>query len=376
MTTEITILIILGIFVLILLIYIAFFKNNELSETKQDDTGLKLILQQLNEVNRTVDQKLTDVSNTLDKKMDRSSDIVQKSLEHQMSESQKQYSDSQRIIQEITRELVEVKEGNKQVRSFADQLQSLQDILKNPKQRGILGEYYLETLLKNIMPPGSFEMQYKLGKNDDGNDLIPDAVVFIREKIIPVDSKFSLENYNRITETSDLLEKTRLEKLFVNDLKSRITETSKYVRPDLGTMDFAFMFIPHEAIYYDLLINKIGGIADDNENLIQRAAGKYRVIIVSPTSFLAYLQTVLQGLKALQIEEKATEIMKHVGELGRHIKSYEEYHGKLGNNLNTVVNQYNLSSRELKKIDKDVLRITGESAGIEIELLDKPDRED
>jgi DNA recombination protein RmuC len=172
------------------------------------------------------------------------------------------------------------------------------------------------------------------------------------------------------------LEKTRLEKLFVNDLKSRITETSKYVRPDLGTMDFAFMFIPHEAIYYDLLINKIGGIADDNENLIQRAAGKYRVIIVSPTSFLAYLQTVLQGLKALQIEEKATEIMKHVGELGRHIKSYEEYHGKLGNNLNTVVNQYNLSSRELKKIDKDVLRITGESAGIEIELLDKPDRED
>ncbi len=376
MTTEITILIILGIFVLILLIYIAFFKNNELPETKQDDTGLKLILQQLNEVNRTVDQKLTDVSNTLDKKMDRSSDIVQKSLEHQMSESQKQYSDSQRIIQEITRELVEVKEGNKQVRSFADQLQSLQDILKNPKQRGILGEYYLETLLKNIMPPGSFEMQYKLGKNDDGNDLIPDAVVFIREKIIPIDSKFSLENYNRITETSDLLEKARLEKLFVNDLKSRITETAKYVRPDLGTMDFAFMFIPHEAIYYDLLINKIGGIADDNENLIQRAAGKYRVIIVSPTSFLAYLQTVLQGLKALQIEEKATEIMKHVGELGRHIKSYEEYHGKLGNNLNTVVNQYNLSSRELKKIDKDVLRITGESAGIEIELLDKPDRED
>ncbi len=376
MTTEITILIILGIFVLILLIYIAFFKNNELPETKQDDTGLKLILQQLNEVNRTVDQKLTDVSNTLDKKMDRSSDIVQKSLEHQMSESQKQYSDSQRIIQEITRELVEVKEGNKQVRSFADQLQSLQDILKNPKQRGILGEYYLETLLKNIMPPGSFEMQYKLGKNDDGNDLIPDAVVFIREKIIPIDSKFSLENYNRITETSDLLEKARLEKLFVNDLKSRITETAKYIHADLGTIDFAFMFIPHEAIYYDLLINKIGGIADDNENLIQRAAGKYRVIIVSPTSFLAYLQTVLQGLKALQIEEKATEIMKHVGELGRHIKSYEEYHGKLGNNLNTVVNQYNLSSRELKKIDKDVLRITGESAGIEIELLDKPDRED
>jgi len=367
MNTEITLLILLGVIILALLVYISFFKKS--AEIKQDDTGLKLILQQLNEVSRTVDQKLAEVGKTMDTKMSHSSDMVQKSLETQFSESQK-------LIRDITRELGEVKEGNKQVRSFADQLQSLQDILKNPKQRGILGEYYLETLLKNILPPGSFQMQYKLGRDDNGNDLIPDAVVMVRDKIIPIDSKFSLENYNRITETSDPLEKVRLEKLFVNDLKNRITETAKYIRPELGTMDFAFMFIPHEAIYYDLLVNKIGAITEDTDNLIQRAAGKYKVIIVSPTSFLAYLQTVLQGLKALQIEERAVEIMKHVGQLGQHIKSYEEYHGKLGNNLTTVVNQYNLSAKELKKIDKDVLRITGESVGIEVELLEKPDREE
>ena len=208
------------------------------------------------------------------------------------------------------------KETNKQVISFADQLQNLQDILKNPKQRGILGEYYLETLLKNVLTPAQYKMQYAFGHGE-----IVDAVVFVKDKIIPIDSKFSLENYNRLIETKEHTEKERLEKLFVNDLKLRITETSKYIRPSEGTMDFAFMFIPHEAIYYDLLINKIGALTEDTENLIQRAAGKYKVIIVSPTSFLAYLQTVLQGLKAMQIEETAKDIIKNVENLSRHIIS-------------------------------------------------------
>ena len=162
----------------------------------------------------------------------------------------------------------------------------------------------------------------------------------------------------------------------MNDLKNRIVETAKYVRPEDGTMDFAFMFIPHEAIYYDLLVNKIGVVTEDSENLIQRAASKYKVIIVSPTSFLAYLQTVLQGLRALHIEETAKDIMKRVEELGKHLKGYEEYHNKLGNALGTVVNQYTLSGKELKKVDKDVLRITGVSSEIEPLLLEKLDREE
>ena len=122
-----------------------------------------------------------------------------------------------------------------------------------------------------------------------------------------------------------------------------------------------------------MLVNKIGAITEDTDNLIQRAANKFKVIIVSPTSFLAYLQTVLQGLKAMQIEETAKDIVQRVGELGKHLKAYEDYHNKLGNNLATVVNQYVFSSKELKKVDKDVLRITGTAAGLDPVLVEKPE---
>ena len=359
---EIIIIILLAL-VLLFVAYVAFFKQAEAPQ-KQDDTGLKLILQQLNEVNRTVDKKLHDVAQTMDAKMHQSSTLMQSSLATQFGESQK-------LIQDITRELTEVKETGKQVMSFADQLQSLQEILKNPKQRGVLGEYYLETLLKNVLPPGSYQMQYGFGNGE-----IVDAVVFVKDKIIPIDSKFSLENYNKMVEMTDQVEKGRLETQFVNDLKNRISETAKYIRPSENTMDFAFMFIPHEAIYYDLLTNKVGALREESENLIQRAASKYKVIIVSPTSFLAYLQTVLQGLKAMQIEETAKDIIKRVDELGKHLKGYEDFHNKLGNTLATTVNHYTASGKELKKIDKDVMRITG--TGIELELIDvaKPDRDE
>lgn len=286
--------------------------------------------------------------------------LIQKQME---SLNRNVHENIKEIIEKVTR----VDETGKQMAGFADQLQSLQDILKNPKQRGVLGEYYLETLLKNVLPPGSFQMQYPF---QDGT--IVDAAVFVKDKIIPVDSKFSLENYNRIVEEKDPLERERLEKLFVADLKNRIVETAKYIQPGQGTMDFAFMFIPHEAIYYDLLINRIGALKEDSETLIQRAASKYHVLIVSPTSFLAYLQTVLQGLNALHIEEKAVEIIKRVEELGRHLKSYEEYYGKLGNALSTTVNHYNAGYKELGKVDKDVLRITGQKIGLETLTLDKP----
>lgn len=329
--------------------------NNKKSEV---DTEPFLILQD------TVENQLDRFARTIDERMHRSSTELNQALRHQGT-------DTQRLIADITRELTEVKESNKQVFSITEQLQNLQDILKNPKQRGILGEYYLETLLKNVMPPGSYQMQYGF---PDGT--IVDAVVFVKDKIIPIDSKFSLENYNRISETDDRGEKERYEKIFVNDLKLRITETAKYIQPEQNTMDFAFMFIPHEAIYYDLIINKIGLVTEDTENLIQRAASKYKVIIVSPTSFLAYLQTVLQGLKAMQIEESAKDIVKRVGELGKHLKSYEEYHNKLGATLGTTLNHYNNASKELRKVDKDVFKISGEAVGIDPMLLDKPSFEE
>ncbi len=328
--------------------YFIFGRKRE--EVKKDDTGLNLILTQINELSRTVDNKIGQ-----------SQREVNESLKFHSSESNK-------IIRDVTERLTRLDETNKQVISFADQLQSLENILKNPKQRGILGEYYLETVLKNVLPPGSYQMQYEFP-----DKTIVDAVVFVKDKIIPIDSKFSLENYNKMVEERDGAEKKKLETIFVNDLKNRIVETGKYIQPTKGTTDFAFMFIPHEAIYYDLLTNKVGASAtEENENLIQRAAGKYKVIITSPTSFLAYLQTVLQGLKALQIEESAKEIIKKVEDLGKHLKSYDEYHNKLGNALGTVVNHYNASNKELKKIDKDVLRIAGSSPELSLLEVEKP----
>lgn len=352
-------------------VYIMLRKRTE-AAPKSDDTAMKLLLEQMNELNRTVDKKMGETSRT-----------ITDSMRDQRNESQKAAGESQRLVDKFLREITamtekvtRVEETGKQMVGFADQLQNLQDILKNPKQRGVLGEYYLEALLKNVLPPGSYEMQYKLGRDDSGADLIVDAIVRVKDKIIPVDSKFSLENYNRLAEEKNDAEKARLEKLFVNDLKNRIVETSKYIRPGEGTMEFAFMFIPHEAIYYDLLVNKVGAVTEETDNLIQRAANKYKVIIVSPTSFLAYLQTVLQGLKAMQIEETAKDIIQRVGELGKHLKTYEEYHNKLGNNLATVVNQYMYSSKELKKVDKDVLRITGTAVGLEPVAVEKPELED
>lgn len=352
--------ILLGILVLVVigniaLVYLLWQRSKAATPDPKDNQGFLMLQSHIQELTRTLDSRVAD-----------SSRQVNETVRVQLGESAK-------LIREVTEGLTKLDETNRQVVGFADQLQSLQDILKNPKQRGILGEYYLETLLKNVLPPGSFEMQYQLGKDEDGSDLIPDAVVFVKDKIIPVDSKFSLENYNKLVEAKEPAEKDRLEKLFVNDLKNRITETSKYIQPSKGTMEFAFMFIPHEAIYYDLLINKVGALkTEDTENLIQRAASKYKVIIVSPTSFLAYLQTVLQGLKAMQIEETASQIIGKVSDLGKHLKAYEEYYSKLGNSLSTTINHYNAAGKELRKIDKDVLKIAGAAPGLEIQQLEKP----
>lgn len=362
MTSIELILLLLLATILGVLVYVFFIKKEE----KKDDSGSMLMLQQqLEEMRKTVDARLGENTKQM-----------QAGSLAQFKESRELIKDINREVNEQLRSVVkgvtEVGESSKQVFAVADQLKELQNILKNPKQRGILGEYYLETVLQNVLPPESYAMQYQLGEDGEGSKLIPDAVVFVKGKVIPIDSKFSLENYNRMAETDEPTEKARLGKLFLNDLKLRITETSKYIRPTDGTTDFAFMFIPHEGIYYDLLANPAA--FGSEENLIQRAAGTYKVIIVSPTSFLAYLQTVLQGLKALSIEEKAQDIIKNVEKLGVHIAKYEDYYQKLGNNLGTVVNHYNAGYKELNKIDKDITRITGEGVGVDVLELEKPIR--
>jgi DNA recombination protein RmuC len=351
--------IVLAVVVVGLFVYILLSKKN----ANTSDSAL-LIKQDLNQLNQSITLLKDGLQNQLTDRLDKNEASMKDSM-------YKQFTASSKLITEVTEKLTKLDETNKRVVDVASELKILQNVLQNPKQRGVLGEYYLETLLQNVLPPDRFQMQYKF---KDGETV--DAVIFLeKNKILPIDSKFSLENYNRLINESDKNQKDALIKLFKTDLKSRIDETAKYIRPSEKTMDFAFMFIPSEAIYYELLITKVGSTGTSSRDLIEYAFRDKHVIIVSPTSFMAYLQTVMQGLRSLQIEEQAKDIYIRVGLLGKHISGFEQYMQKLGNSLGATVNHYNHAHNELKKIDKNIIKISDSKATVEPILLDKPDQE-
>jgi len=342
-------------------------KNNDvfLMLQNQLNDSLKLTREQIDSSSKMNREQVELLRKTFDDKLEGSNKTVHGHLEKSIS-----------TIKEISTQLESLKGTNKQILDLSGQIKGLEDILKNPKQRGILGEYFLESLLKNLFSPDQYQMQYKIGHDEKTDqDLIVDAAVFLGKLIIPVDSKFSLENYNKLVEAKDPVIIVELEKKLKNDLQLRIDETSKYIRPELNTTDFAFMFISAEGIYHDLLINKVGVLNVNSVNLIEYAFKKH-VMIVSPTSFFAYLQTVLQGLRAMKMEESVSKVIKNVEQLGKHLTSYDEYMKKLGNNLNTTVNGYNSAYKEFKKVDKDVLRITGDGGEIEVLEIDKTNVEE
>ena len=349
--------------IVIQIVMIFYLTSNK--KPKQDDQATNLLKADITKLSDDVTKLREGLSDKLSDRLDKNQDMMLQSI-------QKQFAQSSKIIADVSANLTEIKESNKQVVSVTDELKTLQNILQNPKQRGVLGEYYLQTVLENVLPPERFGMQYKF-KNGD----IVDAVIFLdKNKILPVDSKFSLENYNRLVEEKDKAKREKLAAAFKADLKARIDETSKYIKPNENTMDHAFMFIPSEAIYYDLLANKVGATDVSARDLIEYAFREKQVIIVSPTTFLAYLQTVIQGLRSLEIEEKAKDIQKRVGELGRHINVYEGYMHKLGKSLGTTVNHYNAAHKELGKIDKDVVKIADSNPAVEPLLVDKPTNDD
>jgi DNA recombination protein RmuC len=319
----------IALFIVVLLMFVAIAWRlwKPPQAKKEDNNSLLLIQNQINELARTLHTGL-DTSN--------------KTALTQAGENTK-------IIREITSEITKVTEGQKQITALNDQLKNLNDILKNTKQRGILGEYFLETVLKNVLSPGTYQLQYPFADNSK-----VDAVIFYQERVIPIDSKFSLENYNRLATAVNDEERKRYEDALKSDLKTRIEETSKYIKPAENTVDFAFMFIPSEALYYDLLVNKVGTTGD--RDLIQYAAEK-RVYPVSPTTFYVYLQMVLQGLRQEKINNSAQQIIKNIGELQRHLERYEEYFEKIGTHLGTTTNAYTTAAKEFGKIDKDILKI-------------------
>ncbi|HET8884439.1 MAG TPA: DNA recombination protein RmuC [Candidatus Saccharimonadales bacterium] len=345
--------------VIIGFVVIIFVLNQRLRELKSS-SAVELMKTDVTELSRNIALLQQNVGDRLE----RSNAAMQTSMQQQLGQSAK-------LVADVTQRLAKLDETNRRVVDVADELKTLQNVLQNPKQRGVFGEYYLESVLDNILPPKNFQMQYKFTDGD-----IVDAVVFLEKgQILPIDSKFSLENYNRMVGESDKAKRAQLLASVRNDLKARIDETSKYIRPNENTMDFAFMFIPSESLYYDLLIGDVGS-GSSARDLIEYAFRDKKVIIVSPTSFMAYLQTVLQGLRSLQIEQQAKEIQVRVGQLGRHLSAYDSFMQKLGNSLGTTVGHFNTAHKELKKIDKDVVKIAGTTPSVEPLLIDKPQRDE
>ena len=284
------------------------------------------------------------------------------------STMQKQFADSNKIIKDVTNELAKIKGTNEQVLSFANQMKSLEKILGNQKQRGIFGEIQLENLLSNVLPPEIFQMQYSFRNGD-----MVDAIIKVNDNIIPIDAKFSLDNYNRMIESSDENEIKLLEKKFKEDIKSRIDETAKYIKPQEKTLDYAFMFIPADGLYQDLLNSRVGSLKINSNELVSYAYLK-KVMIVSPMSLFPMLQITMKALNNLKFEKEIDTVIKNVRNLSNHLASYQLYHDKLGNTLKTVVNHYNKSSDEFGKIDKDISRISNGKIklNLENEIVEKP----
>jgi DNA recombination protein RmuC len=312
--------------------------------------------------------------NELTKSMNSLRDGVQNQLTEQLGTSNKQmqaqFAASAKIIADVTQKLTELDKTNQSVGNVAAELKTLQNVLQNPKQRGVLGEYYLEQILKNMLPPGTYKLQYKMGLG-----MTVDAVVMLEDKILPIDSKFSLENYNRLVEAK-AEDRPALEKAFKEDLKRRIDETAKYINPGKGTLDQAFMFIPSEAIYYDLLANKVGLGAVSGRNLMQYAAKDKKVTIVGPSTLSAMLQVVLQSLRGMEVHKNTEKIRKNIEQLNKHLIAHNGYMQKLGASLGTTVGHYNMTYKELGKIDRDIVKIAEVEASVEPLALDKPTLED
>ncbi len=281
---------------------------------------------------------------------------------------QKQFSESNKVIKDVTEQLGDIKGTNQQVLNFANQMKSLEKILSNQKQRGILGEIQLENLLANVLPPELFQMQYSFNSGE-----AVDAIVKVGEFIIPVDAKFSLDNYNKMIESSDSTEIQLLEKKFKEDIKSRIDETSKYIRPNEKTTDYAYMFIPADGLYQDLLNSRVGTLQINSKDLVSYAYSK-KVMIVSPMSLFPMLQITVKALHNLKVEKSIQDILLNIDKLSNHLNSYQNSHNRLGKSLSVAVNHYNDASKEFGKIDKDVTKISDGNfkIGIETDKIERP----
>jgi DNA recombination protein RmuC len=263
-------------------------------------------------------------------------------------------------LQELRARLSEVQEGSKQVLTISKSLSDLQSILQAPKLRGTQGETWLEELLGQILPKTHFSMQYQFR-----NGVIADAVIKLRDdRLLPIDSKFSLENFRKFTAAQTPEERLVHSKAFASDVKKRIDEIGKkYIIPDEGTLNFAFMYVPAENVYYQAFIE------DQDHHNLQQYAFLRRVIPVSPNSLYPYLEIVLLGLRGLQIEQDARRIQDGLVTISQELERFMDEYRKVGENIRRAQQNFELSSSKANKLEGKLASL----AQREQEALPSPD---
>lgn len=352
------------IIVLLLLVLIGgvFYLARKVSGGSAGESSV-MLQNQLNQLSRVFDQKISETNSIVRDQLSFSSQQLQNQSATSNELLRKINENNSRILREVTEKLVKVEDTNSQVVNFAQQLQSLENIFKNPKKRGIVGEYFLEGILSSVLPVSVYEMQYHFS-----DAVIVDAIIRIKEKLIPVDAKFSLESYNVIIECDDFNMIDVYERDFINDVKKRIDETSKYVKPEENTVDIAFMFVPSDGVYNEII--ELSHRKDIPINIISYAYSK-KVVVVSPTSFFAYLQTVLLALNTIQVEGHITEMIQYLNESTKYIREFEESMDRVGKNISTLVNSYNKVSDSAKRLSKRIAKVSNNERNlIEIEKLE------
>jgi DNA recombination protein RmuC len=243
----------------------------------------------------------------------------------------------------VKEQLGKLEETNKQIIAISKDISSLQELLRAPKFRGALGETFLENLLSQVLPKEHYQVQYHFKSTD-----VVDAVIRLGERLVPVDAKFSLENFQKMLETIDEPTKESYRKKFIQDIKNRINEiAAKYILPAENTYDFALMYIPAENVYYEVIIR---------EDIFTYSMSK-KVIPVSPNTFYAYLQVICLGLRGLKVEENAKVILKSLGALAIETDKFKEDFNILGNHLVNANTKYADAQKRFEKVSERLINI-------------------
>jgi DNA recombination protein RmuC len=283
---------------------------------------------------------LTEQLRAINEQVNRQLQLVNQQLQNSSGQIGQRLDSAARVIGEVKENIGKLSKSSEQIYEVGKNIASLQEILRPPKLRGGLGEYFLGEMLSQILPPEFFTLQYPLSSGER-----VDAVVRLGEKLVPIDSKFPLENFRRILESQTDDERKTSQRLFSRDVKKHIDDIAdKYIVPREGTYDFALLYIPAENVYYET-ITKDDSLGEEKSILSYALAKK--VIPVSPNSFYAYLQVILLGLKGLKIEEHALEIQTLLAGLGKDMKLFQEEFRLVGKHITDARNRFDEAKARL-----------------------------